>query len=156
MKTAVFHRIGEPTEDKFTHSVEQILAYEGTPTFDGVYTSVWDNWPQIKGRLPILFITGDQIGREGYLNRSQLEELQIRGYQVGWHGWSHRRVIELSDEELWHELSKPSWVDPVYAYPHGAFDARAISVLKTQGYKKAYSTTQGEEGNDFAIPREYV
>lgn len=159
----VFHHIGEPTDsdDHYHHTVEQILGFDGQITFDGVYHSVWDNWSKINNwkklkAEPLLFVSGDQIGRPGFLNREQLECIKSFGFTIGWHGWSHRKVTELDEKELIRELSKPSWVDPIYAYPHGEFDQKAINMLKEMNYKQAYSTTQGEEGNPYAIPRIYL
>lgn len=157
MAVAVFHKIGESTEDKFTHSLEQILSYEGQITFDGVYESVFDNRLALKDRRPLLFISGNQVGREGYCNKEQLLELEYLGFVLGWHGWSHDKLTELTYIQILSELHKPDWINSgFYAYPHGDFNDLALEAIKTMGYKEAYSTTQGEEGNDFAIPRIYV
>lgn len=152
----VFHHIGEPTPDRFTHSIEQILSYPGQITFDGIYTSVFDHRLQLQGKRAILFVSGDQIGREGFCNITQLIELQRQGHILAWHGWSHRRLTELSDEEIRMELQRPDWAQPLYAYPHGDFDDRSIQILKEMGYKNAYSTTQGRQDDGFAIIRTYV
>lgn len=156
MSTAVFHRIGSPNPATFTNSIEQVLAFDGLITFDGVYTSVFDNRLVLAPKHPLLFISGDQIGRDGYCNYEQLHNLKSLGFVLGWHGWSHRRLNELSDDEKRLELRRPDWVEPIYAYPHGDFDERSVYVLKAYGYKEAYSTTQGEDGNDFAIKRVYI
>lgn len=153
---AVFHRIGEPTPDAFTHSLDQILNFEGDITFDGIYTSVFENRVTLKGRKAILFISGDQIGREGYCNKEQLLELERQGFTLGWHGWSHRRLVDLSDDDIRAELAKPDWVKPIYAYPHGDFDDRCKAILSEMGYSQAYSTIQGDPDSEFAIPRKYV
>lgn len=155
MGVAVFHRIGEPTEDRFTHSIEQIMDYDGQITFDGIYRSVFEHRAVLAWREPILFITGEQIGRKNFCNREQLEHLNWMGFRLGWHGWTHRKITELSDSEQWEELKRPDWVSPFYAYPHGEYDQRAIEKLKKGGYIGAYSTTQGED-SDFAIRREYI
>lgn len=156
MEVAVFHRIGTPTPDKFTHSIDQILKYDGQITFDGIYTSVFEHRHQLRHKKAILFISGDQIGREGYCNKEQLIELSRYGHTLAWHGWSHRRVTELTNEELVADLMKPEWIEPLYAYPHGDYDPRATQVLKELGYKKAYSTIQGDSNNDYATPRFYI
>ena len=153
--TAVFHRIGEPTPDKFTHSIEQILAHEGQVTFDGIYTSVFEYRGVLADRKPILFVSGDQIGREGFCNKEQLLEMKKLGFVLGWHGWCHRRLNELTDEEKRLTLKRPDWIEPLYAYPHGDFDERCKMVLEAYGYKEGYSTTQGD-GSEFAIIRAYV
>lgn len=151
----VFHRIGTPTPDRFTHSIEQILAFNGTVTFDGIYVSVFNHRKQLIPKKPILFISGDQIGREGFCNKEQLLELKDLGFTLGWHGWSHDRLNELDDEQKRLELRRPDWVEPLYAYPHGDFDERCKQVLQAYGYEKAYSTTQGND-DTFSIKRLYV
>lgn len=155
MQVAVFHRIGVPNPQEFTNSIQQIMDYDGLVTFDGVYVSVFEHRGTLAKKKPILFISGDQIGREGFCNKEQLLELRKLGFTLGWHGWSHRRFNELSDDEKRLELRKPDWIEPVYAYPHGDFDDRSKHVLKAYGYFKAYSTTQGD-GDDFAVIRHYI
>lgn len=152
----VFHKIGEPTEDKMTHSIKQILNFDGTITFDGIYESVFDHRIVLAKRKPILFITGNKIGREGFCHNIQLGQLKNLGFILAWHGWSHRKLTELSKREVMAELD--SGDNPrldLYAYPHGEFDDRVKKLVKQMGYKKAYSTTQGDD-SDFAIRREYI
>jgi len=155
MAVAVFHHISEPTEDKFTHSIEQILAFDGKVTFDGVYESVFNHRMALKDLSPILFITGNQIGREGYCNKEQLLELRRLDFTLGWHGWSHRKLTDLPTEEIRAELQCPDWVSPVYAYPHGDFNDLTIAALLLSDYLMAYSTTQGN-GDQFSLERVYV
>lgn len=153
MPVAVFHRIG--TEGEFTDTIEDILAFEGEVTFDGVYTSVFDHRHLLAKKQPILFITGNQIGREGYCNREQLEELKALGFTLGWHGWSHNKLTELSEDKILAELHKPDWISNIYAYPHGDFNDTAKDWLKKLLYTKAYSTTQGDD-DVFSIRRTYL
>jgi hypothetical protein len=149
---AVFHRIGTPDKATFTNSVEQVNSVEEA-TYDGIYTSVFDNRLHLKPG--ILFISGDQIGREGFCNKEQLLELKRWGFKLGWHGWSHRRLTELSIQEIHAELRKPDWIEPLYAYPHGDFNEETKEIIEVAGYEKAYSTIQGD-GSDFAIIRKYL
>lgn len=156
-KVACFHKIGEPTEDKFTHSIDQILAFDGIITFDGAYSSVYEHRIELAPRQPILFVQGETVAADGICTSQQIEELAGLGFVLGWHGWTHRKLTDLPDHAIVRELSNP---DPdnyrLYAYPHGDWDERTAKLVKQMGYLKAYSTTQGEEGNDFAIPRMYV
>lgn len=155
MQVAVFHKIGTPNPQEFTNSIEQILQFDGQITFDGIYTSVFEHRGVLASKKPILFISGDQIGREGFCNKEQLLEMQKLGFRLGWHGWSHRRLNELEDDDKRLELRKPDWVEPFYAYPHGDFDDRSKHVLQAYGYVQAYSTTQGDNTN-YAIYRHYI
>lgn len=152
----VFHKIGEPNRETFTNSLEQILAYDGVVTFDGVYTSVFDNRLALAAKSPILFISGNQIGREGFCNKEQLLELASLGFKLGWHGWSHDKLTGMTDQQTITELRKPDWINTgLYAYPHGEFDDAAKAQVARMGYHKAYSTTQGNDDN-FSLHREYL
>ena len=163
MVTAVFHRIGEPNRETFTNSIEQIKKHKGLVTFDGIYDSVWEHRETIGeiacGKHGVwLFFAGDTLGTEGFITQQQLLTLADE-YEclMGWHTWSHRDLTLLSDDEVKRELDAPEWVPrSAFAYPYGNFDDRVIELVKEAGYSKAYSTTQGIKGNEFAIRREYL
>lgn len=159
MGIAVFHRIGN--EANFVNPIEQILAYDGIITFDGAYESVYHHRKELASRKPILFIQGDTVGTDGVCKWWQIMELVYRwGFQLGWHGHSHRKLTELNAGEVYKEIRPdgPLWPSEYkyYAYPHGDWDNKVAAIVRQAGYEKAYSTTQGEEGNDFAIIREYL
>lgn len=155
MGVAVFHRVGEPNRETFTNSLEQILAYDGQVTFDGVYESVFDHRLELTRTKPILFITGSQIGREGYCNKEQLLELKRLGFTLAWHGWSHNRLTELADNQVIMELRQPDWIRSIYAYPHGDFDERITGLVNKMNFQEAYSTTQGNDER-YSLHREYL
>lgn len=156
---AVFHKIGEPSKDHMINSVEQIIDFAlkgGLVTFDGAYKSLWENRNKLYNIEPILFIQGNTVGTDGVMDWNEIMELRIKyGFTLGWHGWSHRRLTELEDRPIQRELWSPILMD-VYAYPHGDWDDRVAKLVREAGYLRAYSTTQGVEGNDFAIPRQYL
>lgn len=160
--TAVFHRIGTPNPQEFTNSLEQIKNYDGLITFDGIYTSVWDNREAI-GKLARdkgvwLFVAGDTIGKPGFITLQQLMTL-VDEYDclMGWHTWSHPDLRKLSDKEIRKELDAPAWMPrTAFAYPYGDFDDRVIGLVKEAGYSKAFSTVQGRSNDDFAIIRHYI
>lgn len=159
MRVGVFHRIGEPNRETFTNSIEQILAFDGLVTFDGVYESVWDNrerLPELKGDV-WLFFAGDTLGKEGFINKQQLLTLADE-YQclIGWHSYSHSDLTTLSDDDVKRELDAPEWVPrTAFAYPYGEFNQRLIELTRGAGYKKAFSTTQGDD-HPFSLRREYI
>lgn len=153
----VFHHIG-PKGQPFTNPIEEILAYPGLITFDGVYQSVYDHREQLKGREIILFYTGDPK-LNGTLSREDTVILaHYLNAEIGWHTWRHQDLTKLSDEALATELCTDLDLAPMQtlAYPYGNFDERVIRFAKEAGFKRAYSTTQGEAGNEFAIPRIYL
>jgi peptidoglycan/xylan/chitin deacetylase (PgdA/CDA1 family) len=79
-------------------------------TFDdgGVsfYTIVADKL-EARGLRACCFVTTDFIGRPGFLDASQLRELDARGHVIGTHSASHpARFSTLSRPEMWRE-----WVE---------------------------------------------
>ncbi len=154
--TAVFHRIGEPSRETFTNSIEQILAYEGEVTFDGVYTSVYDHKDVLKDRGIILFAAGDTIGEPGFCNWAQLLVLTNKyGFKLGWHTWTHRKLTEINGGELLEEMTSP-FPTKYIAYPHGDYNHDVLALATILGYERGYSTTQGSNETQFSIYREYL
>lgn len=162
MRVAVFHNIGEPNRETFTNSIEQIKNFDGLVTFDGIYDSVWEHREEIgeiaRGKYGVwLFFAGGTIGTPGFITKQQLLTL-VDEYDclMGWHTWSHPKLNMLTDAEIRHQLDAPAWVPRLaFAYPHGDFDDRVIELVKEAGYKKAYSTTQGND-DKYSIYREYL
>lgn len=155
MRVGVFHRIGESNRETFTNSIEQILGFEGLLTFDGVYESVFEHRLALKDKRPVLFISGTQIGRDGFCNKEQLLELEYLGFSLGWHGWTHDRLTNMNELQILSELHKPNWIGWLYAYPHGDFNEQSKSLIKSMGYVNAYSTTQGSD-DFYSLRREYI
>lgn len=156
-KVAVFHFIGrKPSQDKFIHTIEQIWNYTGEITFDGAYDTILTHRAILRQRQPILFIQGNTVGTPGVCTWDEIFDLQKNyNFRLGWHGWSHRKLTALTAEEMRREVKSP-FATRIYAYPHGEFNGDSIRIIQEAKYNFAYSTTQGEEGNDFAIPREYI
>ncbi len=81
------------------------------------------------------------------------------------HGWSHRNLTCLPDEELRSELVRPlawlnerfSTVRPWLAYPYGLFDARVQEACARAGYTGAFGVGTGalpaRTQNPFGLPR---
>ena len=80
-----------------------------------------------------------------------LEELRAAGFAIGSHGLDHRRMTELSDEELAREMTESrrrleelSGAPVLHlAYPYGAHGAREIRAAAEAGYLTAASTRRG-------------
>lgn len=152
-KIAVFHKIGESGD--YTNTIEQILAYEGIITFDGAYTSLWEHREKLAEKEPILFVQANTLGTEGVMTWEQVRELGVKGFILGWHGRTHRRLTELPDHIVTRELTPAFPEFKLYAYPHGDFDERTKQLVRDMGYLRAYSTTQGND-DPFSLHREYI
>lgn len=157
MEVAIFHHIGD--EGDFTNTIDEILAFDGVITFDGAYNSVWEHREALEDREPILFVQGDTVGQPGVMSWEEILHL-AHHYQfiIGWHGWTHRKLTDLPDHVVINELIPAKEIEGVklYAYPHGEWDERVAKIVQQMGYIRAYSTTQGNNDNDFAIYRKYI
>lgn len=133
-------------------------------TFDGIYQNVWLNSDILKGRNCILFVMGNFIGKDNsfdtgmpfefYCTQQQLNELERDGHIIGWHTWSHPDLTQLSYEEAKKEMTAP-WPCEEFAYPYGKFNDMLIEIAKELGYKRAWSTTQGND-NPYSLYRAYL
>jgi peptidoglycan/xylan/chitin deacetylase (PgdA/CDA1 family) len=99
-----------------------------------------------------------------FLSRDEIKSLLADGWYLGCHGYGHKNVRGLSNEELEKEivLSKKKLEDKYgvsveyFSYPNGQYDENAIEQVKKAGYKMAFSMDDGLvlEGTDlFKIPR---
>ena len=127
-------------------------------TFDDGYE---DNFTEM---LPILeahnmtavvYVVTNFIGKPGYLNFSQLKEMQKRGIEIGSHTADHIPLDKAGEKVLngqvhaakqfldWSELETIY----TFSYPNGAFNDRLIEYLKKENFLTAVT---GEAGlNNF-------
>lgn len=153
MPNFVFHHIGDKKD--YWNTPFEVLHCDGTLTFDGVYDSVLTHKEMLRGKDVILFHTLVGDGQERQLTFYEVQMLAIdMGWGLGWHTWTHPKLTELSDEQILRECKAPFETD-LFAYPHGEFDERVIKLVKKMGYKKAYSTTQGND-DKFSLRRDYL
>ncbi|MEZ5079029.1 MAG: polysaccharide deacetylase family protein [Solirubrobacterales bacterium] len=117
------------------------------------------DWPDVAGeakRRPQLMRSVDW---------AMAEQLAGAGWAIGSHGISHRRMPNLSDEELTEELldSRRRLADrfgacDMLAYPFGDWDERVAAAAAAAGYEFAFSLPFGEqkEATRLSIPRVMV
>ena len=88
------------------------------------------------------------------MNWEELKELDSNLIEIGSHGYSHRRMAFLREDELKIEIIKSKEIlesklnreIDTFAYPYGtlsSFDRRTVKVLKDSGYRYALSTLFG-------------
>ena len=166
------HNIGNHKHPNY-HTREQILACSDSIGFDGIYQNVYDNQDVLTNKSGIMFVMGDFLGKdntfdlahvpalEKYCTLEQVQELCDKyDFELGWHTWSHRDLCNLSDEEIRREVTSP-FPCKYFAYPYGTFNQRVVEIVKSAGYEKAYSVTQGTldvnvPDYQFKIHRNYV
>jgi peptidoglycan/xylan/chitin deacetylase (PgdA/CDA1 family) len=81
------------------------------------------------------------LGRPA-LSHDDLRALSVEGFEIGAHGFSHKHLWKLSEEELMAEISpcKPILENilgtevRMFCYPRGRYDASVVRALKEMGY----------------------
>lgn len=160
----LLHNIGLRHNSNY-NTPDEIAASQGPLSFDGVYYNVYTNRHLLKDRDVTLFIMGNYIGKDNAFDRGQLPEtfcdwkeiLELKecyGVKLGWHTWTHRNLCWLTDDEVRREITPPFEMD-YFAYPYGVCDARVADLVAAQGYKEAWSVTQGD-GSQFQRKRRYL
>ena len=122
----------------------------------------------IKYGLPFTVFVAPQLILEGdprYLSVATLKELALLpGVTIGGHGYTHRRLTDLSDKALVNELRcSRYWLEDIIqkpvvtmSYPHGAVDKRVRSFVKDTGFTMAASSKFGvfsTGGDRLSLPR---
>lgn len=73
----------------------------------------------------------------------QMDELRARGWKIGFHTKTHRRLSALTDGEKADELQPPAWLkDHIISYPFGwekDVDERSVELVSGFGYEVAFS-----------------
>lgn len=118
-------------------------------TFDDGFSDLYETAYPIMSKFGIpftAFIVESFIGSPGYLTLEQIKEMSLNpNVEIGSHGFSHKRLTELSDYEIANEIvgtkhrleqliEKPI---KKFAYSHGQFDKRCNSYVSV--YDTAYA-----------------
>ena len=135
-------------------------------TFDDGYLSVLEIAAPIlvrRSQPALVFVSPALLGvetmPERILSADELRELERSGCEIGAHGFDHRRLVELTDDELRRQcrearehLADVLGTPPrAFSYPHGAFDARACRAVEAAGYEVGFAVNRS--GGMFALPR---
>lgn len=146
-------------------------------TFDDAFESVLTQaLPVLKplGWRAAVFMVSSAFGGHAFwdgeagspnrlLTAAELKTLLREGWAVGSHGESHRNMAELPAAELAKEMSSSkSELEravgaeiSLFAYPYGAFGDAAREAARAAGYRLAFATEKGGDG-EFAIPRRII
>jgi len=129
-------------------------------TFDDGHLDNYTNaFPimQKYGFTGVLYIVGNYLGADGFLNREQILEMVHAGWDVGSHSMNHYDLTKLSLADQHKEImgSKKKLEDVLgidiltFAYPFGAKNNSILSYAEAAGYIAAmgaegYTDSQGE------------
>lgn len=166
----LLHRIGQRINSNF-NSISEILALDEDLSFDGIYTSVWENrlelyqWKQRTHRDIYLFVMGDSVGRDNrfdvgqppgnFCTWDQVQTMvEAMGCKLGWHTWTHPNLTLLPDEKVIKEITPP-FPMKYFGYPYGNVDDRVAHLVEQAGYEDAWSVVQGN-GQRFQRNRPYL
>jgi peptidoglycan/xylan/chitin deacetylase (PgdA/CDA1 family) len=135
-------------------------------TLDDGYVSVLEIAKPILARRrqpALLFVSPALLGKETSPERivsaDELRELHRSGFEIGAHGLDHRRLTELSEEELRRQCSEArehladllGRLPRAFSYPHGAFDTRARRAVAAAGYEVGFAVDRS--AGVFALSR---
>lgn len=164
----ILHNIGVtsvPQARGNYNTVEQIKRCKEPLSFDGIYENVYEHREILRGRNCLLFVVGDLMGKdnsfdtgmpkENYCSLAKITSLLGDGHTLGWHTWTHPDLTKISLKEAKKEMKCP-WDGVVdFAYPYGNFNEDLMEIARELGYKRAWSTTQGNS-NVFSLKRTYL
>ncbi len=103
----------------------------------------------------VIYVITNELGKPGYLTVEQLRDMQGHGIEIGSHTANHRPLINLSREEILHEIGASklflewSGINEAssLSYPNGLYSDEVIEILKSENYLTAVT---GDAGlNDF-------
>ena len=99
---------------------------------DGFESFYKEAWPILKKeKIPfILFISTEPVGKNGYMNWSQIKEIENSGIGViGHHSHTHEYLIDKSEEEFVSDIKKANkiflenfgYIPSLFSYPFGEY-----------------------------------
>ena len=94
------------------------------------------------GLTAVVYIVGNYLGTDGYMNAEQVREMATAGWEVGSHGMSHSELTKLDPQVLRHEvvdsrktLEKKIGVPVLtFAYQFGMSNASVLDYTYFAGY----------------------
>ena len=88
------------------------------------------------------YLTAGFLGKPGYLNPSQVRELDAQGFQIGCHSMTHPYLSDLPELELKREMVDPKVVIETilghsiehFSCPGGRYDQRTLQMARQAGF----------------------
>jgi len=133
---------------------------------DGFKNNYMNAYPVLKEyNLPAtIFVIVNNIGKEGFLNWNELQEMSLNNIAIGSHTLNHAYLTSLDLETLNNEvaISKKMLEEKIgkkvnlISYPLGGFNERVRGVVRKAGYLGACATNPGKRypNNDiYALKR---
>ena len=128
---------------------------------DGFHSCYTQAFPILEefGQKAVFFIISSFIGKNEYMNASQIKELFSCGHSIGSHTVSHEWLPHLSSQKIREEVrnSKAQLEDllgseiSIFAYPMGGLNETVVEEVRAAGYTYALATTP-PKGFDWCNP----
>ena len=130
-------------------NVSEALRYPAEPsvciTFDdGCETDFIAAAPVLRefGFNATFYLTAGFLGTPGYLNPSQVRDLDAHGFQIGCHSTTHPYLSDLTEPELKHEIVDAKLQietivgHPIehFSCPGGRYDQRTLQMARQAGF----------------------
>jgi len=128
-------------------------------TFDDGYLDVYTQ------ALPVLkkydftatfFIITNFVGRSGYMNDNQINELKKAGMEIGSHTLNHPDMTNIKTSTAEYQLEESKGESIVFCYPAGKYNNEVAELVKSTGYVAAVTTKSGVATQDsdlYTLPR---
>lgn len=187
LTTLVMHRVVEDTSAEWTDislsmlkdildllcgrqiPTTSISAWQGEKAVclsfdDGAISDYAIVFPELvsRGMRATFFIVPEWVGKDGYLNWSQIREMRNAGMEIGSHGLTHVQMSRLGREDAWKEFdnSKKRIEEGIgshvstFAYPFGDHAAWCNRLGLEAGYTRLCSSRPGlGRKDDNILPR---
>ena len=136
-------------------------------TIDDGFKSFYEHaWPYLKeNKIPfILFISTEAVGKNGYMNWSQIKEIESESFAfIGNHSHSHEYLLDISYDKFKNDILKSIEIfkknlgyNPIFfSYPFGEFSLEHTSFIK-KFFKYGFGQHSGVidvNKNPYELPR---
>jgi len=123
-------------------------------TFDDGYENFYQNaYPELqkRGMKAVSYIIVNNIGKDTYMTRDQIIEIENGGVEIGSHTLSHPNLVSSPDTKVTSEVkdSKKYLEDIIgkniisFCYPSGKFSRTTEALINSSGYEFAVTTKRG-------------
>jgi len=97
------------------------------------------------------FVPWCYLDQPGYLEKTQVRALRSRSFEIGSHSLTHRRLTQLSEQEVWREVlqSKLQLEDllgesvATFALPYGSYEDFILQAIWAAGYTRILTSDFG-------------
>ena len=137
-------------------------------TIDDGFSSFYNNaWPVLKSKkIPfILFVSTREVGKSGYMNWSQINELHKYEFvEIGNHSHTHDYLVDFNIEEIEKDIKESislfkknlNYNSKFFSYPFGEYSLAFKNLILNLGFDYAFGQHSGviDETKDFIeMPR---